>query len=459
MPQGDSARTPDLIRSAFVEDASPAPPGPDPAPAIRARLRACTLVVAAALAVAALGISTGVVVLRPAARPSAVAQEATKPPRPLTPFEHSANTLVAQAAALVDGDEKAWLAAVDPANRQLRARYRMMFRSLRALEVSNLEYHPYPRDGAKPGSVAVGAHLAYCFSVAACPQWRRDSAEGPPRITQTLTFKPVKGRYLITGVADAGGTDMQPTPWETGELVFARGARVTVAATRSQAKNLRRVLTIAEKAAVVNDRFAGYVGNPQRRYRVYLADEKAWKTWYGGIDAQWTVGYAVPLTTAGTDVVLRMSELLKNRELMATTIQHELGHVITVGGVTSRDAAEDRWLSEGIAEYIGWAPRPARASWNRYGARSAYRGGKEPKTIAAEPFGAKASDRTVDAFYAMGHFAADCMADRYGERRLFTFVRLVLREDRSYDKAARDAFGKPFATVDKACVKWIKGQV
>ena len=366
--------------------------------------------------------------------------------------------MVPRAAALVRGDEQGWLAAVDPGQPKLRTRYRALYTSLRALDVGDLQYHLHPVPGDKHGGLRVTADLAYCFT-AACPTGQLRSAAGPPRLTQTLTFRSVGGRYVISGVSDANANDLQPTPWERGGLTFARGSRVTVAAPRSQAKHLKRVLKIAERAAAVNDRFAGYLGNPQRRYRIYLADEKGWKSWYGGIDAKWTVGYAVPLNTSGTDVVLRMRELLKDRKLMATTIQHELGHVVTVGGVPGRDVDRDRWLSEGIAEYIGWSPAPARSSWNEYGARAAFRGGKRPKTIAAAPFGPKATDRTVDTFYALGHFAADCMADRYGERRLFTFVRLVLREHVTYDRAARAAFGTPFATVDKTCLAWIRNQV
>jgi hypothetical protein len=52
--------------------------------------------------------------------------------------------------------------------------------------------------------------------------------------------------------------------------------------------------------------------------------------------------------------------------------------------------------------------------------------------------------------------AAGCMATRYGEARLFTFVRLVLTQDNGYDQAARDAYGVPFGTVDRACVAWIR---
>ncbi len=440
--------------------AGPVPPV-DPPPVAGRRIRARTVAGAAAVVAALLAAATGAVVLRPEGQPAAVARVATTPPRPPTPFERAGAALDAQAAALLKGDEKGWLAAVDPSRPKLQTRYRALYASLRALDLSDAEYRIATVPGDKLDSGRVGAELTYCFAGTACPAWQNDAGLGPPRLLQTLTFRTVGDRYVITGFADAyaHANDLQPTPWERGGLVYARGKRVTVAGPRSQKKHLRSVLRIAERAAVVNDRFAGYVGNPQPRYRVYLADSKAWKSWYGGIDEKWTVGYAIPLNTAGSDVVLRMSELLKDRKLMTTTIQHELGHVVTVGGVTGYDSDRHLWLSEGIAEYIGWSPEPARASWNRYGARAAFRDGKPPKTIAAAPFGAKASDRTVGSFYAMGHFAADCMADRYGERRLFTFVRMVLREEQTYDKAARAAFGKSFATVDKGCLTWIRSQV
>ena len=318
--------------------------------------------------------------------------------------------LRAQAAALLRGDERGWLAAVDPGKPKLRARYSRMFTSLRGLGVSQFVYHSYAPVVPKAGTITVRTYVAYCFSRKTCPGYADVQWKGPPRIVQALTFKKVGGRYVITALGKAAEPNsMQPTPWENGKLFFARGERVTVAATGSQRKNLKRVLDLAEKAAVVTDRYAALVRNPQPRYRIYLADDKAWTSWYGGVQEKWVVGLAVPLNDAGTDTMLRMSQLGDTR-LLATTIQHEMGHVVTLSGATARDPAEDRWLSEGIAEYIGWAPRPASASWRRSSVRVAFRGSKRPATIVAKPPGAKASDLVVDAFYGLGHFAADCMA-------------------------------------------------
>ena len=259
----------------------------------------------------------------------------------------------------MDGDEKGWLAAVDP---DLRSRYRTLYRNLRGLDVSHLEYHAYPRPGGdKDTTVDLTAHLSYCFSVPTCPEWRRDEYSGPPRLTQQLTLTLVGGRYIVTEIDSSDGNHLQPTPWEGAELAFARGKRVTVAGPKSQAKKLKRVLAVAEKAAVASDRFAKYLDNPQQRYRVYVADKKAWNSWYGGLKGDWVVGYAIPLHDTGTDVILRSSKLGSDEQLR-TTVKHELGHAVTLGGTAIRDFDSDQWLSEGIAEYIGGPPNlPATA--------------------------------------------------------------------------------------------------
>jgi len=376
---------------------------------------------------------------------------------PPTPLGAATAALTAQAAALLRGDEKAWLAAVDPGQSKLRTRYRSVFKSLRGLGVSHFVYRPAERaEGKKAGTIGITARVEYCFSTDSCPEEALRS-EGPPTITQDLTFKQIKGQYLITALASKSGRkEQQPTPWESGDLVFAPGKRVTVIGNRSERKYFKQVLAVAEKAAAVNDRFAGLVGNPQQRYRIYLAGPKQWKTWYGGITDKWVIGYAMPLSDAGTDVVLNIREMAESRQVLASTIQHELGHVVTLGGAYRTGGRGDMWLEEGIAEYIGWYPKSATASWRRAAVHSVLEGSKRPKSIAANALAEAAGPEASDAFYGLGHFAADCLARKYGQGALFDFVRLYLRESRDLDPASKEAFGQPFATVDKVCMAWIR---
>ncbi|MEV4641088.1 hypothetical protein AB0J80_27470 [Actinoplanes sp. NPDC049548] len=411
------------------------------------------------MAVALVAFSAGVVLLWPHGESAAVAQHHPEASSP-TPFEQAVKILDQQAAALLKGDEKGWIAPVDRSRPALVARYRRIFRNLRALDVSHAEYHAFPRQDGKPGAVTANAVFGYCFSGVVCPGWRDEFSEGPPKTAQLLTFELIKGRYVVTDMAagmGAGGNHLQRAPWDGGDLVVARGERVTVAATRSQSKHVREVLTAAEKAVVVADHFAGYVGGSQRHHRIYLADEQAWDSWYGG-GPDWAFGHALPLNAVGADVVLRAGEVLRTRRQLAFSIQHELGHVVTLSGLTDWET-DHQWLAEGIADYIGAYPRKPETTGNRDVLAAEFRRRNAPTTIATKPLTGDADDRTVHRLYAMGHFAATCMADTYGERKLFAFTDRVLRRGDTLDTAARAAYGTSFDAVDKTCLKWIKQRV
>jgi hypothetical protein len=135
-----------------------------------------------------------------------------------------------------------------------------------------------------------------------------------------------------------------------------------------------------------------------------------------------------------------------------------LGHVVTLSGSVQFSVGDDTWLSEGIAEYIGWKPKSAAQSLRRYSVRWQLNRSAMKSMVPTEP-GPKAPARAGDAFYGLSHLAVDCMAHQYGETKLLTFVRLVLTEDNELDQAAHDAYGVPFKTVDKTCIAWIKKQV
>jgi hypothetical protein len=363
-------------------------------------------------------------------------------------------TLTGQSAALLRGDQKAWIATVDPAKPALRKRYQGVYTALRGLRISHFSYHlepDRPAAGTAGGdSIAVDVEIAFCFSSDPCPGYVRNGWEGPPRIAQTLTLRPAANGYVITAVATADQpTHLQPTPWESGELVVAEGKRVSVGAPPELAGRLREAVQVADLAAAVNDRYAKLIGNPQRRYRVFLATAKTWDRWYDAGLEDWAAGYMQPLNDVGADVVIDLS-VLDTRDDLREVIQHELGHVVTVSGVSP----PDHWLVEGIAEYIGMQPRPAGQTYSRLVLEDM----TTPLAMVPKALEAAASDEQASEFYALSHFAVECMAQKYGEPAMLTFVRLRLREDQSRDAAARAAFGRPFATVEKACSSWVRTQ-
>ncbi|MEV6596326.1 hypothetical protein AB0M36_05590 [Actinoplanes sp. NPDC051346] len=379
--------------------------------------------------------------------------------RPLTPTESVRAALDLQAQALLSGDEKAWLAVVDPKLPKLQARYRTMFRSLRTLGVSHFDYLVDSGYAADDNAVKVDAEITYCFVGDKCGAAGAPDTDGMPVAFHELVLTPRDGKMLITSLVSkkSGDWTLLPAPWEDSELVAVQGKRVTLLATPGERKHLKRLLPIAERAAAVADRFAGLVANPQQRYRIYLAGPRQWKTWYGGQRGSWTVAYTQTLVRSTTDVVLNMAELKNEPDLLATTIQHELAHVVTVGGLNqSGSGSSGMWLEEGIAEYIGWHPNLATASWRRPSVRDAVHGTDRPESIALHALADDADDDESDAFYGLGHFAASCLAEKYGEKALFTFVRLYLREDSDLDRASEEAFSKPFKSVDNACLTWIR---
>ncbi|MEV6305062.1 hypothetical protein AB0M02_37010 [Actinoplanes sp. NPDC051861] len=418
--------------------------------------------VIAALVAAVVMVAGGVaaVIFWPEREKPATAVPESAPTRPPTPFEESLALLQTQAEALSGGDEKGWLALVDPKQPKLVTRYRMIFRNLRALGVGHAEYHADPDDRSTAAKVVLSASLGYCFKGGACPGWRASYSQGQPKLDQNLTLSRRGDGYVITGMTYNGdNSPLMTPPWASQTLSFATGKRVVVAGPSSQKKHLKTILKIAEKAAVVTDRYAGLVGNKQgSRYRIYLADDKAWKSWYGGNSIGYAIGYAIPLNSAGTDVVLRTRKVLQEQDV-SMVVQHELAHVVTLAGLSTRDTDDDQWLVEGIAEYIGAYPKKPQNTYSRYVLQDSFRKRGAPKSIAVPSLTENAGDLTVSTLYAMGHYASACMAAQYGEAKLMSFADLVLRKGIKPAEASPQAFGKPFKTVDKACLSWIKSRV
>ena len=373
-------------------------------------------------------------------------------------WSEAKQALDGQAAALVRGDEKGWLAAVDPRQPQLREKYRSMFGNLRRLGVTAWSYNVFipPVTAYGRPELEVPVTVAYCLHTSPCPPYVRNdatSAQAASIMEQQLSMTRRDGAYVIAAVKPPRGARAETLPWQ-GELVFAQGERVTVAAPRSQASRLREAVTAADRAAVVADRYARYVGNPQPHYRVYLAGDTEWSTWFAGSPRRNAIGYALPIGLAGTEVVLRIEEL-KGEQLLKTT-RHELGHVVTLSGSDQRYSAiydVHEWLVEGVAEYIGFTPKPATANPRHRLVRSAER---LPDSLAVPPLTETASPDEVNRFYGLGHHAVDCMVDRFGERRFFDFFKRVLRDEAGYREASKAAYGVSWDDVDQACVAAIR---
>ena len=211
-------------------------------------------------------------------------------------------------------------------------------------------------------------------------------------------------------------------------------------------------LQTVEKAAAIADRYAAGLRNPQERYRVFLADRKAWSHWYGGAVPS-HYAYQVPLEQIGTDVVLNAATTLGEDHDLQGILTYQFGRVVTLDGIRSHRPGT-AWLAEGLARYIQADADPARHTLSAIDMAAAFRGGRKPTTVALPQPDQHATPDQWGTFESLGHFAVDCLADTYGEEKLLTFVIRVLREARPQDDAAREVFGRPFTETDQACARW-----
>jgi hypothetical protein len=166
------------------------------------------------------------------------------------------------------------------------------------------------------------------------------------------------------------------------------------------------------------------------------------------------------LNGIGSDIVVKSSEAMSGSDRELTEIiQHEMGHAVTLNDTRNWDSEDDLWLIEGVAEYIGYQPSKPQNSYSRDALRYVQARRGAVKTIALPPLTAKSDDIAVARLYATGHFGVGCLAEKFGEEKMFNFVALVLREGLDLDVASQAALGTPFKTVDKSCVSWIKKQL
>jgi hypothetical protein len=393
------------------------------------------------------------------ARPSSRADRPAEPAAPGSPFETAISMLGDQAGALIAGDRKGWLAAVDPSQPELVSTYRSMFDSLRALDITQFRYHPMLLGSETDPALSIDGKITYCFTDCSV-----SGGIDPPDAHQHLTVRRIGGRQLITDMVQYQQDDhLAPAPWETGPLVFKQGARVTVAAAPSEAGYLDNVLSIAEHGAAAADRFATAVGNQQPRYRVFLADDTSWKNWYGGsTDAG--AAYTMPLPGSGADVVLHIDKIGNDREWLPFTVRSQLGRVVAQGRELSPtpysapSAGENDWLTDGIGNWIGWSPQPARSGPWAPDVRTMLHSAHPPTTMVQPSIYNGAPEARVRTFFGLGQFAAECLATQYGEPAFFAFAKDVLQERLGADNASTAAFHKPFAQVDKGCMAWIRQQ-
>jgi hypothetical protein len=353
------------------------------------------------------------------------------------------SVLTAQAAALLRGDEDAFLAPADPADQALLRDLRRRFGVLRAMDIAGwtetLADDPAPVDGGWRANVRIG----YCFVVPGCEpvavpvptRWAETG--GPPRLVE---------------FGSSGATSLGPRPWETSDLKVAIGTRTVVAAPLKYAGRVTALLDAAEEAASVADRYARW-SPPPGRYIVYLAGPDEWGTWYGVHQAEWVAGYAMPLTERDTEIVLNAQRVTGPE--VVDTLRHEFAHVVTLANV-HRDYSGQWWLVEGIAEYVRMVGRPLRDYELLPASRRYVRAGNATDLGSLAEPAAGASTDDASGRYGVAFLTVRRLAERFGEDAMLSFFDKVVRQGIPQGDAAKAEFGGDWDEITNDCAKYVK---
>ncbi len=392
-------------------------------------------------------------VIGQASAPAVVSQpQATRPAdtsaaRRIVLADRIQEALTRQSLALLAGNEPAFLAigeaSVQP---ELRRRYAV----LRAMQVSGwdekLVSGPAPLvDAANPLRWRVGVRLRYCLVVRGCTPASGTVAQSE--------WSEAGGKLLLTALVPSPATEMGPRPWEVTDLQVAVGARVIVAAPTALASRLPGVLAAAEKAAAVADPYARW-NPPPGRYLVFLAGPDEWSRWYSVRQSPWVGAYAMRIDPGSTEIVVNAQRV--TNDAVRDTLSHEFSHVVTLAGV-NRDYSQKWWLTEGIAEYIRMAGRPASTYPGLTATRRYVTSGRWNGDVAiTDPPTASVPADDASGRYGVAFLALRHIAERYGEEKLLAFFDATVRRGTSPADAAHTILGISWADLSADCAKSVR---
>ena len=338
--------------------------------------------------------------------------------------------LQTRAAAILAGDEAAWLSTVDPES-SFHDQQARVFANLRDVPLDHVSFELAgvapaltPARQSELGDSAWVARVVADYRI-------KDFDRTPTQSEQYLTAVRRGDRWYLAADTD-GQTAVQP--WDLGRVHVVRGARVLALGTADTA-TLRGYAAAGDRAVARVSRVWG-TGWPQRAVLLVPRTEGEMSRLLArtdGIDqiAAVTTGELGDDGSAGSDrVVINPSAFARLGDVgQRVVLTHEMTHVAVR---SSTSAPVPIWLSEGFADYVGYqgvglARRTVAAdllALQRQG---------EGFTHLPTPADFDPAATTIAPSYSAAWLACSLLADRYGRAKL---VRL-------YRTAATDASSDP----------------
>ncbi len=350
-----------------------------------------------------------------------------------------------QAAALVAGDQDRYLFAADHDNDRLLADLERRFTVLRDMGIGQWiqEITATPRSiGEKAWRADI--KISYCFGDPTC---RVNNVV----VTSEWEFR--DDRLQLTVLNPATAREVGPRPWETTELVAAKGTRVVVAAAKRNNYRLQDAVAAADKAAKVADTLAKW-DPPPSRYVIFLAGASDWSSWYSYEQPAWAGGVFVKETN--NEVVINSPAT--PRLALQSLLTHELTHVATMGGRPHNITASTWWLVEGVADYATMIGKPLTQYDALEPTQTFVRGRWDGDPVVRPPTYNASTDEAAGR-YGVAFLAVRRISDVYGPDKMLDFWGKVVHDDMTLEAAASQALGKAWSTVKADCAQYIRSAV
>jgi len=346
---------------------------------------------------------------------------------PARPADAIDGLLDARAAAIRTGDRTAWLAGLAPASDARVGRFRtaqgQVFDRVRSLRPVSWSYQVgggYPLSAKRRDALGGVAWLADV-------QLRYQLTAGGPTVQRQQFLTMVRrtgGGWLIADDTDGStGRDV----WDLGPIAHAVSARCLVVGSRARRVQVEQFAAECGRSATIVDGAWGRswprrtvltVPNTLSQLAVLLGRSGANDT----VGLEKTAAVTIGPSDGAADTVLINGAAFDELSALGrrVVLTHELVHVAT-RATGSRSAPT--WLSEGYADYVGYADSGLSPREVAGEALDAVNAGRVPSALpAADDFNA-AGDQAATA-YGLAWVAAGVIANKAGgKNRMQAFYR------------------------------------
>jgi hypothetical protein len=330
-----------------------------------------------------------------------------------------------RATAVLDRDEDQFLADVDPYNKELRTKQKVLFENLVQFGFGKLTY----RQGDPQFDQALlDKYGPTAYLVSGVMEYQIDGIDELPVQTPLgYTFVKRGGRYVLvddthldTGQADSPNQEA----WDTGPVLVRRGPRTLVVVEQGQTEAAKSILADAQVAVKAVNRWwlPGWQGGG---LVIALDDTKVRSADFNGPTWKDTSAVATPVYRAeaglgGSYVVVNPRD---RGELDARLLAHEFTHVATAPDGPSAPL----WLVEGMAGYVQRLPMGGEPTVDLGKYRDLVRS-KYLNKAKALPTDKQFFGPTKDSSYAIGWYAVDYLVRKYGLNQVVGLHQVLAQE-------------------------------